>query len=119
MIYEQGYEYYTDHVVESFLGNLKVQGCFVQDSPETFHGWLHVLGKKREILEAKMVDGKYNYYIKGMGLKVSVEAELKESYSMNGYSYTAGKAPMKFCGGAVKRVSLADGTEEAVGTWQR
>lgn len=118
MIFEQGYEYYTDHVVDSFLGKLKVLGYFVQDSPESFHGWLHVLGKKRPVIDAKMIDGRYSYAIKAVGLKISIESELTESLALDGYGYANGKAPMKFHGGAVKRVRISDGKEEAVGTWQ-
>ena len=118
MIFEQGYEYYTDNIAESFLGDLRIKGWFVQDSPTEYHGWLHVLGKKRPVIDAGIVNGDYRYAIRAIGLKIVIEAHLSESHSLDGFGYTKGKAPMKFYGGAYKRVRISDGKEEDVGTWQ-
>lgn len=119
MVFETGYEYYTKNTVESFLGKLKAEGYFVHTSNDEYSGYLKLLGKKRPLLDCRIVDGRYNYAVEAAGMKIVIDALVGDDLSINGFASAPGKSDMKISGGAVRRVKLSDGFEEEVGSWQK
>lgn len=118
MVFETGYEYYTKNTVDSFLGKLTAEGYFVHDSETSYHGYIKLLGRKRPLLDCKIIDGRYNYSLEAAGMRITIDAFVGDDHSINGYAIVAGKKDMPVSGGAVRRVRISDGKKEAVGTWQ-
>lgn len=119
MLFEPGYEYYTQNTIDSFMGSLKAEGYFVHDSETTYHGWVKILGKKRPLYHCEIIDGYYNYCLDAVGLKITIHAFVSEDHAINGYACARGKANMPVGGGAVRRVRIADGKTEKIGTWNQ
>ena len=118
MIYETGYEYYTENIIQSFLGKLKAEGYFVHDSETEYHGWVKLVGKKRPLYRCTIQDGRYNYWLDAIGLHINIDCEVRDDYAIRGLAYAMGKEPMKVMGGGTTcRVSLADGQKEDLKHW--
>lgn len=119
MLFEPGYEYYTENTIDSFMGKLKAEAYFVHDSETVYHGWIKVLGKKRPLYNCEIIDGNYNYCVDAVGLHITINALVHENHEITGFAYAAGKAKMPVSGGAVRRVRLSDGAKEAVDDWRK
>ncbi len=118
MVFENGYEYITDNTIDSFLGKLRGEGHFIHESYDNYHGYIKVLGKNRPLLDCKIIDGRYNYAVEVVGMRIVLDALVTDDHAINGFGYAKGKKDMKVTGGAIKRIRLSDGYEEKVGTWQ-
>lgn len=118
MVFETGYEYYTENTVESFLGKLKAEGYFVHDSETEYRGYIKILGKKRPLFNCRIIDGRYNYAVEAAGMTLVIDALVTDDHAINGFARAKGQKDMKVSGGAVRRVRLSDGHEENVGTWK-
>lgn len=118
MVFESGYEYITENSIDSFLGKLKAEGHFIHDSYDDYHGYIKILGKKRPMFDCRIIDGRYNYAVEAVGMKIVIDALVTDDHAINGYAYATGKKDMKVSGGAVRRIRLSDGFEEKVGTWK-
>lgn len=119
MVFESGYEYYTKNTVESFLGRLKAEAYFVHTSYDEYSGYIKILGKKRPLLDCRIIDGRYNYAVEAAGIKIVIDALVGDDHSINGFASAPGKSDMKISGGAVRRVRLSNGFEEKVGSWRK
>lgn len=119
MVFETGYEYYTKNTVNSYLGKLSVDGYFVHESETSYHGYIKLLGKKRPLLDCKIINGRYNYSLEAAGMRITIDALVGDDHSINGFAIVEGKKDMPVSGGAVRRVRISDGKEEKVGTWQK
>ena len=119
MVYETGYDYYTHNIIHSFMGKLKVDGYFHPDSPDRYHGWIKVLGKKRELYDCTITDGRYQYKLDAIGLHIAIDAVVgDDDWSITGIATAAGHDPMPVEGGTVKRIRLSDGSEESLDRWR-
>ena len=119
MLFDIEHEYYSIHPVNCFIGKFNLEGFMVHDTPETYHGYLKILGKKHYIYDCKVIDGRYNYKINAFGMTINVDAFVdEEDMSIGGTMYFPGNRTAEVKGGAVRRVRLSDGYSEEIGTWQ-
>mgnify|MGYP003296419169 CR=1 FL=1 len=119
MIFELGYEYYTEHPFDCFVGKFNLEGCLVHDTVDTYHGYLKLLGKKHPLYECKIVDGRYNYKVDAFGMTLTIDAFVDDDLGISGTAMFPGKRSAKVDGGAVRRVRISDGSVEKVGTWKK